>query len=156
MSVQSDWLEVRQLDQLITDHSLWFVGAQPNLSIHGADAKPTKFVSSSDRLHSCFDRRHASTDDPDQVRSFAFRPFDQSSLTCRCVIWTLCEPNMEFQRVNPTTQVALASECVGDCTTLRNITWNVYCSTGNSASNQTTWTLFNQSTAHAKAWFFGM
>ena len=42
------------------------------------------------------------------------------------MIWTLCEPDIEFQRVNPTTQVALASECAGTCTSLRNITWHVY------------------------------
>lgn len=73
----------------------------------------------------------------------------------RCVIWTLCEHNLQFQYVNPTTQIALASECVGNCTALHNITWNIYHGTLTVSSNHTTWTLFNQTTAYENVWFFG-
>ena len=38
----------------------------------------------------------------------------------------MCIPNFEFQLVNPTTQVALFSICIGNCTTIQNITWNIY------------------------------
>ncbi|CAF4116785.1 unnamed protein product, partial [Adineta steineri] len=39
-----------------------------------------------------------------------------------CIISTLCVPNLEFQFVNPTTQVALFSVCNENCTTIQNIT----------------------------------
>ncbi|CAF4144587.1 unnamed protein product, partial [Adineta steineri] len=71
-----------------------------------------------------------------------------------CVISTLCSPNLEYQLVNPTTQVALFSICDGICTTIQNITWNIYHGEMNSFSNLTTWTLFNQ-TGYEKIWFFG-
>ncbi|UJR21041.1 hypothetical protein I4U23_024141 [Adineta vaga] len=73
-----------------------------------------------------------------------------------CVIWTLCVPNLEFQLVNPTTQVALFSVCAGNCITNQNITWNVYYGALNSSSNTTKWTLFNQINAYRDIWFFGM
>jgi hypothetical protein len=68
-----------------------------------------------------------------------------------CVIWTLCIPNMEFQLVNPTTQVALFAICVGNCTTLQSIKWNIYSGQIINASNLAQWTPFNQT----NTWFFG-
>ncbi|UJR19272.1 hypothetical protein I4U23_022401 [Adineta vaga] len=73
-----------------------------------------------------------------------------------CVIWTMCQPNLEFQLVNPTTQVALFSVCTGSCTTIRNITWNIYYGAINSSSNFTQWTLFNQTISYRNIWLFGM
>jgi hypothetical protein len=67
----------------------------------------------------------------------------------------MCVPNLEFQLVNPTTQVALFSVCVGNCTTLQNIIWNIYQGTANSSSNFTEWTLFNQTNSYINIWFFG-
>jgi hypothetical protein len=67
----------------------------------------------------------------------------------------MCVPNLEFQLVNPTTQVALFSICVENCTTIQNITWNVYHGTLNSSSNFTLWTLFNQTISYRNIWFFG-
>jgi hypothetical protein len=67
----------------------------------------------------------------------------------------MCTPNFEYQFVNPTTQVALFSNCVGNCSTLQNITWNIYYGAIDSSSNITTWTLFNQTTAYQDIWFFG-
>ncbi|UJR06650.1 hypothetical protein I4U23_010936 [Adineta vaga] len=72
-----------------------------------------------------------------------------------CVIWTMCRPNLEFQLVNPTTQVALFSICTGNCSTIYNITWNVYFSLKNSSSNFTQWNLFNQMITYQNIWFFG-
>ena len=68
-----------------------------------------------------------------------------------CVISTMCISNLEFQLVNPTTQVALFSECLGTCSTLMSITWNVYQGL-NSSSATTKWTPFSQ---HNHTWFFG-
>jgi hypothetical protein len=67
----------------------------------------------------------------------------------------MCVPNLEFQLVNPTTQVALFSVCIGNCTTLQNITWNIYQGTANLSSNFTEWTLFNQTNSYINIWFFG-
>jgi hypothetical protein len=62
---------------------------------------------------------------------------------------------MEFQLVNPTTQVALFALCIGNCTTLQSIQWNVYSGQMTAASNLTKWTLFNQTSSNVKTWFFG-
>jgi hypothetical protein len=67
----------------------------------------------------------------------------------------LCVPNLEFQLVNPTTQVALFAICVGNCTTLQNIIWNIYQGSPNSSSNVTQWISFNQMNAYENIWFFG-
>ena len=67
----------------------------------------------------------------------------------------MCVSNMEFQLVNPTTQVALFALCLGNCTNIRNITWNIYQGLLNSSSNVTQWNLFNQMTAYQNIWFFG-
>ncbi|CAF1599303.1 unnamed protein product, partial [Adineta ricciae] len=82
------------------------------------------------------------------------RPF---MILIGCVIWTMCEANLEFQLVNPTTQVALFSVCAGNYSTVQNITWSVYFSsnTMNSSSNFTQWSLFNQTTTYDNIWFFG-
>jgi len=64
-----------------------------------------------------------------------------------CVIVTLCSPNLEYQFVNPTTQVALFSLCIGNCSSIQNITWNVY----SGEANSSLWILFNQT----QNYFFG-
>ncbi|CAF1074084.1 unnamed protein product [Adineta steineri] len=73
-----------------------------------------------------------------------------------CVIPTACETYTEFQRVNPTTQVALFSVCNGNCTTIQNIKWNIYSGQVNSSLKITKWTLFNQTTMYENIWFFGI
>ncbi len=67
----------------------------------------------------------------------------------------MCVPNLEFQLVNPTTQVALFATCTGNCTTLQSIIWNIYQGSANSSSNVTQWILFNQMNAYENIWFFG-
>ena len=71
-----------------------------------------------------------------------------------CVISTMCIPNLEFQLVNPTTQVALFSECLGSCSSLINITWNIY-QGSNGTSSTTQWAPFTQITQHENDWFYG-
>ncbi|CAF4292472.1 unnamed protein product, partial [Adineta steineri] len=71
-----------------------------------------------------------------------------------CVISILCVPNLEYQFVNPTTQVALFALCVGTCTNLQNIKWNIYQGSDNSSSNYTQWTLFNNMILYENIWFF--
>ncbi|CAF4454770.1 unnamed protein product, partial [Adineta steineri] len=57
-----------------------------------------------------------------------------------CVISTMCVPNLEFQLLNPTTQVALFTLCIGTCTNLKSIKWSIYQGSDNSTtSNSTQW-----------------
>ncbi|CAF1390512.1 unnamed protein product, partial [Adineta ricciae] len=72
-----------------------------------------------------------------------------------CVISTLCSPNLEFQVVNPTTQVALYALCVGFCQNIVSIHWNIYQGDDNSSANSTHWNLFQQMTIYDDIWFFG-
>jgi hypothetical protein len=66
----------------------------------------------------------------------------------------MCIPNLEFQLLNPTTQIALFSVCLGNCSSLINITWNIY--QGSNATLSTVhWTLFNQVVQYQTIWFFG-
>ena len=63
-----------------------------------------------------------------------------------CVIVTLCSLNLEYQFVNPTTQIALFSLCLGNCSSVQKIIWNVY----SGQENSSLWILFNQT----ENWFF--
>jgi hypothetical protein len=67
----------------------------------------------------------------------------------------MCVPNSEFQLINPTTQVALFALCIGNCTNIQNITWNIYQGSMNSSSNVTKWSSFNQTNLYQNIWFFG-
>ena len=67
----------------------------------------------------------------------------------------MCISNLEFRRVNPTTQVALWSVCLDNCTSLVNITWQIYYGMINSSSNTSSWTPFNQMQLYENIWFFG-
>jgi hypothetical protein len=67
----------------------------------------------------------------------------------------MCISNFEYQRVNPTTQVALFALCLGNCTTIENIQWNIYQGLINSSSNYTQWNFFNQTNSYENNWFFG-
>ena len=68
-----------------------------------------------------------------------------------CVISSMCAPGLEYQPVNPTTQVALLSVCLGNCSSLQNITWNIYFREINSSQ----WILYNQTNPLENHWFFG-
>jgi hypothetical protein len=67
----------------------------------------------------------------------------------------MCIPNIEFQLINPTTQVALYSLCIDNCTSLENITWNIYYGSTNTSTNTTGWIRFNQMNLYENLWFFG-
>ena len=66
----------------------------------------------------------------------------------------MCIPNLEFQLVNPTTQVALFSTCLGSCSSLMNITWHIYQGL-DGALKTVQWTPFNQTAQYENIWFFG-
>ncbi|CAM4949155.1 unnamed protein product [Rotaria socialis] len=72
-----------------------------------------------------------------------------------CVISTLCAENVEYQYVNPTTQVALFSTCADICQFINNITWNIYQGVMNTTSNVVQWTAFQNMKQYENIWFFG-
>lgn len=80
----------------------------------------------------------------------------ESGFVCfRCVISALCDVGQEFQRINPTTQVALSASCIGMCDTQPIIQWNVYYGVFNVNSNVTQWLPFSQMMTYDQIWFFG-
>ena len=62
--------------------------------------------------------------------------------------------SLEFQLVNPTTQVSLFSRCFDDCPTAKNITWNIFQGFNRSSTN-IRWQLFTQIDQLNNIWFFG-
>jgi REJ domain len=72
-----------------------------------------------------------------------------------CVIAGMCVPRGEFQRVNPTTQVALFTICIGNCSNIQTIEWNIYQGQRNSSTNMTQWTPFASIAIYDNIWFFG-
>ncbi|CAM4981845.1 unnamed protein product [Rotaria socialis] len=79
----------------------------------------------------------------------------QMLIVMGCVISTLCGENVEYQYVNPTTQVALFSTCTDNCQSINNITWNIYQGVMNTTSNVVQWTAFQNVKQYENIWFFG-
>jgi hypothetical protein len=52
----------------------------------------------------------------------------------------MCHRRSEYQLINPTTQIAVSSNCIDNCPTIKSIRWNIY----QSSSNVTSGTQFNQ------------
>ena len=73
-----------------------------------------------------------------------------------CVIGTIGSSNSEYQHVNSTTQVASFTLCIGNCSFIEKITWNIYSGEQNSSINYSQWILFNQINTLESLWFFGI
>ncbi|CAF3568092.1 unnamed protein product [Rotaria sp. Silwood1] len=71
-----------------------------------------------------------------------------------CSISKMCQPNLEYQYLNPTTQVALYSICTGNCTKILSIIWNIYQGTILS-SNIIQWKMLNEINTYENIWFYG-
>ena len=74
-----------------------------------------------------------------------------------CVISSLCLPNLEDELINPTSQASFIAFCLWNCSSSRNINWNIYQGKKNSSSsastkNFTQWTQFNPTNL---SFFFG-
>ncbi len=67
----------------------------------------------------------------------------------------MCSLNFEFQRVNPTTQVALFSNCVDNCTIHKSIAWYIYQGSQNSTTNRVKWDRFPPKDGSSEDRFFG-
>jgi hypothetical protein len=55
----------------------------------------------------------------------------------------MCVSHLEYHRINPSTQVALFSRCLGRCSSLMNITWLIYQGVNRTSTN-IQWIPFNQ------------
>ena len=55
--------------------------------------------------------------------------------------------------MNPTTQVALYSQCIGQCSTLESIQWNIY--QGFETNSSVEWIYFSQMNFYENIWFYG-
>ena len=56
----------------------------------------------------------------------------------------MCIADVEYQLINPTTQVALFSLCLDNCSSIENIHWNIYFGILNQSTNLIQWNLFNK------------
>jgi hypothetical protein len=73
-----------------------------------------------------------------------------------CVISTMCSLNLEYQRINPTTQVALLSDCVDTCkSSIESIRWNIYQGVNDSTTNIVRWAEFNHTNSSQDLHFYG-
>jgi len=63
----------------------------------------------------------------------------------------LCRSDEQFQKLNPTSQLALFSYCVHHCQNVRNVIWNIYHGQMNSTNKLVQWILFDQ----IENWFYG-
>lgn len=67
----------------------------------------------------------------------------------------MCEHNLEFQYINPTTQVALYSYAVDKSTHQNSIEWKIYQGLMNSSTDIQKWDLFPLMKQYRNQWFFG-
>jgi hypothetical protein len=71
----------------------------------------------------------------------------------------MCSPNVEYQRINPTTQALVTSYCVQTCdnATDIDIQWSVYRGfQTNYPNNDIKWILFLNMSAYDNILFYGM
>ncbi|CAF0739918.1 unnamed protein product [Adineta ricciae] len=78
-----------------------------------------------------------------------------SMIAVACVISSMCSPNQEYQYINPSTQVALFSEYVGQSHTLSSISWTIHQGQNDSSTNIVRWSRFNHLSSSQKL-FYGM
>jgi hypothetical protein len=57
---------------------------------------------------------------------------------------SMCHSQSDYQLINPTTQIALSSSCLNNCSSIEHIQWNVYQGLFNSLFNFIEWTPINQ------------
>ncbi len=67
----------------------------------------------------------------------------------------MCSPNLEYQYINPSTQVALHSDCVDKCESLKSIHWNIYQGINDSSTGMAHWAPFNCMSSSQNLGFFG-
>ncbi|CAF3720614.1 unnamed protein product [Rotaria sp. Silwood1] len=79
-----------------------------------------------------------------------------SIIAVACVISTMCSPNLDYQYINPSTQVALFSVCTGHYRAISNIQWNIYQGSNDSLTTVVEWTRFNHTDSSQNLHFLGL
>ena len=132
------------------------VGVERNIPADGADGESTELGRARNRLLACPSGRWSSSADCDRV-GYMIYMIDERCSACRCVVSRLCQAQLEYQSVNPTTQVALFAGCLPSCSSssVMNVTWTVYQGTLNVTSNTTQWTRYAPMSEYENVWFFG-
>ena len=144
-------------------HSIWSIKSssitfiQSNLSISRSTIESSKFFSSIQWIITRSNHRYWFTNHSCCVSRFCS---DGSVMffflsICSCVISTMCSSQSQYQRMNPTTQVAVYSVCLGICTSIQKIIWNIYQGVNNVSLSMINWTPFNQIQQYDNIWFFG-
>jgi hypothetical protein len=64
----------------------------------------------------------------------------------------LSNQDQEYHYINPSTQFALFSLCFGNCSSIKEIQWNIYKGSMNSSNKTDQWTLFSP----MKDYFLGL
>ena len=67
----------------------------------------------------------------------------------------MCSMNLEYQLINPTTQVALFTVCIGTCDSLQSINWQIYYGLRNDSNSTVEWTPLNSTDLSLESQFFG-
>ncbi|CAF4157649.1 unnamed protein product [Rotaria sp. Silwood2] len=86
-----------------------------------------------------------------------FQEVDSVLISVECVI-KMCLPNVEYQRINPTTQALLTSYCIDRCENLTDIViqWSIYRGfTTNYPNNDIQWILYTNMSAYDDSLFYG-
>ena len=73
-------------------------------------------------------------------------------ITIGCVISTMCQVHLQYQLLNPTTQLALFAVCHENCLDVDHVTWKIY-QRGNEENSS--WILFDQLVTYENRWLFG-
>ncbi|CAF4570593.1 unnamed protein product [Rotaria sp. Silwood1] len=82
---------------------------------------------------------------------------DSVLISVECVI-RMCTANVEYQRINPTTQALLTSYCIDNCDNITDIViqWNVYHGfTTGYPNNDMQWILYTNMSAYDGSLFYG-
>jgi hypothetical protein len=131
---------------------------QWHLSVEGATDPSTQHFATVHRLLACSYRGDRSTHDQHRVRrSTGISPSHDRLARFSCTIATLCTSNAEYQLINPTTQAALFSTCIGssNCALPMNIDWRIYQGSINTTANTAQWQIFSNMSLYENEWFFG-
>ena len=143
--------------KIITHPTGELIPVQRDLSTDGQHGQSTEPQRPSHGLSPRRSQRHTVSADRDWVSGMQLKSQAHACHTLRrCVVTRLCAPDLQYQSVNPTTQVALFSDCMPQCTSaIINVTWTVYQGVMNSSSQTVQWTPFQSMSQYENIWFFG-
>ena len=127
----------------MVDDSFSITSFESNLSVSSEHGTSSASIDQCHWLCTCSCRREVGIYHSHRVGISDEHHSNRINSLSSCVISTMCVAHLEYQRINPTTQVALFSRCVGRCSSLSNITWMIYQGVNRTSTN-IQWMPFNQ------------